>query len=138
MMLVVLSHPLGPDTPNWPGAPNFEMRPFHSISGGDIANTHVLEVYNRQGTHVAAPSHVNPEGATLSDPSPEYFVFERPVVVDLPLTDRQLIRPEDLDAYAGGPNQPGSSPMGLMALRVPSSPRYRKRCDCPTSETSSD
>ena len=63
-MLVVLSHPLGPDTPNWPGAPNFEMRPFHSISGGDIANTHVLEVYNRQGTHVAAPSHVNPETST--------------------------------------------------------------------------
>jgi kynurenine formamidase len=106
MMLVVLSHPLGPDAPNWPGAPNLEMRPFHSMSGGDIANTHVLEVYNHQGTHVDAPSHVNPEGATLSDLSPEYFVFERPLVVDLPLTDRQLIRPEDLDAYAGGPDQP--------------------------------
>ncbi len=27
------------------------------------------------------------------------------MVVDLPLTDRQLIRPEDLDAYTGGPDQ---------------------------------
>lgn len=97
-MYVLMSHPLTLDGPNWPGAPGIALRPVHRIDRGDVANTHVIEVYSHFGTHVDGPYHVNPEGARLSDLALEDFIYERPAVLDLDLDDGQLVREEDIDA----------------------------------------
>jgi kynurenine formamidase len=95
-MYALLSHPVAPDGPNWPGAPGLTLRRLHRIDQGDAANTHVFELYSHYGTHVDGPYHFNPEGARLSELPLETFIYDRPSVFDLSLDDCWLIREEDL------------------------------------------
>lgn len=95
-MFVLLSHTMTLDDPNWPGAPGLTMRPLHQIARGDVANTHVVELYDHYGTHVDGPYHFNPEGARLSDLAIGDFIFERPVVLDVAVGDGELVAPEHL------------------------------------------
>lgn len=95
-MYVLLSHPITLDAPNWPGAPRITVRPLHQIALGDVANTHVVEIYSHYGTHVDGPYHFNPEGARLSQLDMGDFIYSRPAVLDLPLGDNQLVQAADI------------------------------------------
>ena len=95
---VLLSHPVTLDAPNWPGAPGLILRPLHQIARGDVANTHVVEIYSHYGTHVDGPYHFNPHGARLSGLALGDFIYSHPAVLDLALDDNQLIGAADIDA----------------------------------------
>lgn len=99
-MIVRLSHRLNENQPNWPGAPGLTRRRNHTIDGGDIANTHVVEVYTHYGSHCDVPYHFLPNGRTLSELDVEDFTFDRPVLIDVPLTEDELLRPEHLEPHA--------------------------------------
>jgi arylformamidase len=126
-MYALLSHPVAPDGPNWPGAPGVVVRPLHRIDRGDVANTHVVEIYSHYGTHVDAPYHFNPEGARLPELGFEAFIYDRPTVVDLPLDDGRLVRESDFDGIDIDPAT------DLLVIRSgferhrPDRPRYETR-----------
>jgi kynurenine formamidase len=103
-MHVLLSHPVTLDDPNWPGAPGLSIRPVNEIAKGDVANTHVVEIYSHYGTHVDVPYHFNPDGARLSDLGIDDFVFDRPAVLDLPLGEGQLVEARHIDRADADPS----------------------------------
>lgn len=90
-MTVLLSHRLDSHQPNWPGAPGLTCTPCHRMDKGDIANTHVLEIYNHYGSHCDLPYHFQPGGKTIDAVSVEDFVFSTPCVVDVPLGEDELL-----------------------------------------------
>jgi kynurenine formamidase len=101
----LLSHPLAPDTPVYPGTPRPAFTPASRISAGDDANWMVLETNNHAGTHVDGPWHFNPEGRRITDLDPAELVFTRPALIDVPRSDDEVVSGEDLalhaDALAG-------------------------------------
>jgi arylformamidase len=97
---VFLSHPLSMDTPTPPAIPRMELSPFMSLDRGDDANVTLIKVVTHTGTHVDAPRHVTPRGLALSDFQPGELVFDRPVVLDLPLEDDVLVMPSHLEGLA--------------------------------------
>jgi kynurenine formamidase len=95
--LVVLSHPLRPDAPVWPGnPPAASIELTESIATGADANTTTLRLYSHSGTHVDAPWHFNPDGPAAWQLPIEAFVFEAPVLVDVPKADGGFITTDDL------------------------------------------
>jgi len=99
---VFLSHALSRETPTPPAIPKMELSPFLSLEKGDEANVTLLKFATHTGTHVDAPRHVSPRGLALSDFLPGDLVFDRPVVIDLPLEDDVLVMPSHLQGVARG------------------------------------
>ena len=51
------------------------------------------------GTHVDAPSHFDKTGLTISDIPIDRFIYNTPLVVNIPKKKGELILKEDLDIY---------------------------------------
>lgn len=98
--IVLLSHPLGTATPTWRDNPPVAIAPYSRIVDGDVANQHVLTTLNHNGTHVDAPLHFAPGGRSLTDFSPEEWLFSAPRLIDVPRTDDELIDVPDLEPHA--------------------------------------
>jgi arylformamidase len=81
-----ISVPITPDMPVWPGDPAVAMRLASKIEDGDNANVTHLSLSAHTGTHVDAPYHFLPEGATL-DAVPLNIMTGRAFVLDLPDVD---------------------------------------------------
>lgn len=92
---VWLSFPLGISDPRPPAIPTPELLPFMSIEN-DGANVHILRTPNHVGTHVDAPRHVIERGLSITDFQPSEFIFTTPVVVDLKLSDGEVVMPKQL------------------------------------------
>ncbi len=67
MGFVDISMPLGPRTPAYPGDTTFGRREQRSLRQGDDLTLSELTLSAHAGTHVDAPSHFLPDGATVSD-----------------------------------------------------------------------
>lgn len=65
--LIDISMPLNTSTPIWPGSPGFSSRSHLSLDSGDIANATQLGLDAHCGTHVDAPRHFVPTGATIDE-----------------------------------------------------------------------
>lgn len=65
--LVDISMPLNASTPTWPGSPGFSARSHLSLASGDVANATLLGLDAHCGTHVDAPRHFVPSGATIDE-----------------------------------------------------------------------
>jgi kynurenine formamidase len=96
---IFLGYPITVDSPNPPAIPRVEITPLYSLIKGDNANVSVLRLANHTGTHVDAPAHVVKGALKVSEFAPEEFLFERPVVVDLPLADREIVQPVHLEPH---------------------------------------
>ncbi len=94
--IVLLSHVLSTDSPVYEGNPPLKIAPCASFDKGDKCNTYLLELFNHNGTHLDAPNHFNPSGRAIADLPPRSFIFERPVLVDVPKGDAELISQADL------------------------------------------
>jgi arylformamidase len=97
----LLSHPLTADAPVWPGNPSAASADLHqAIERGDDVNTTHLELFSHSGSHVDAPWHFNPDGPRAADLPVEAFVFDRPVVVEIPKPDGGFVTADDLEPHA--------------------------------------
>lgn len=78
-MLVDLTLPLEEDMPTFPGHPTFtsEQRGSHDDGG---AVSHYFSMTTHQGTHVDAPAHFIPGGATIDEVAPSRLVGPTRVV----------------------------------------------------------
>lgn len=94
-----LSFLLSVDTPVFPGSPSVEVRAFSSLSRGDCSNTFSISFYNHTGTHMDAPRHFYNDGKAITDFRFSEFVYENPIVVNIPKQDSELIMKSDLLKY---------------------------------------
>jgi kynurenine formamidase len=94
----LLSHPLSPSTPTYPGTPGVSIEPASRIERGDVSNWFVVTMQNHAATHVDGPWHFNPHGRRITDIDPSEFLFRRPVVIDIPKGDDEAVTGEDLAA----------------------------------------
>ena len=93
---VILGYPLLVDSPHPPAIPPMEISPLYRLTNGDAANVSILRLANHTGTHVDAPAHVIEDGLSITESKAEEFLFDHPVVVDLPLGDGAVVEPSHL------------------------------------------
>lgn len=65
MAIIDISLPLGPDTPLYPGDPPARVERLSEACGGDTYALSRLTLGSHAGTHVDAPAHFLPGGATV-------------------------------------------------------------------------
>ena len=98
-MYTKLSYDLSNDTPIPAGLPPVRIEQISDIELGDVSNLFKLQVCNHCGTHIDGPWHFNPRGKKISDFPIEYFFFDRPMIVDIPKGDSELVMAEDLTPF---------------------------------------
>ena len=105
-MYKLLSYSLSADIPLADpivASPRYEA--VQSIARGDLVNLFRLTMFNHCGTHIDSPNHFDGTGKKLADFPIEHFVFEAPLVLDIPKEDQGLITEKDCrDALAGRTN----------------------------------
>lgn len=94
-----LSHPLNVADSGFPGEPTLRIEKSTRIADGDAYNSSILHLFNHFGTHYDAPAHFNPNGPTISELPIEHFIYEHPLLIDLPKGEASLIEPADLAPY---------------------------------------
>lgn len=95
---VWLSFPLGLDDPRPPAIPPPTLNDLYTIEN-DGANVQTLHVASHTGTHVDAPLHVCADGLNILDFTPADLTFTRPVIIDMPVGDCAVVRPEQLEPW---------------------------------------
>ncbi|BBD07509.1 cyclase family protein [Desulfovibrio ferrophilus] len=93
--IIDLSHPMQNGMPIYPGteAPNFEQAT--TIQANGYAEKR-LTLFSHTGTHLDAPAHMLPQGASLSDLPPDRFMGPGCI---LDLRGMKEALPSDLEAY---------------------------------------
>ena len=93
---IFLSHPLSNDTPLYGGANDINLKQNTFIRNGDTANSLTLSFPNHAGTHVDVPYHFFENGKKLTDYDASYWIFYKPILVDVPGDDGYLVRYDDV------------------------------------------
>ena len=99
-MRKLVSWPIDTAAPGWPGNPTFTFDQFSRIADGDSANTFVLHLYNHFGTHMDAPNHFNDKGARMYTFPIDTFLFDHPLLLDIPKQGGEKVTAADLAAHA--------------------------------------
>jgi kynurenine formamidase len=98
--LVVLSHPLRPDAPVYPGnPPAAAIEPHHRIAAGESNNSTKLALFSHSGTHVDTPWHFNDAGPRAAELPITAFVFDAPRIVDVPTGAGSFIEQAALEPH---------------------------------------
>lgn len=61
------------------------ITPDKSIESGDRNNTLTIKMNNHIGTHIDFPNHCISDGKTINDFPPDWFVFDKIFICDIPL-----------------------------------------------------
>ena len=91
-----LSYTLNVRDHAFPGAPTMRIEPFESMQKGDRLNTYNETLFNHFGTHMDGPNHFNGQGRQLYELELSTFIFEKPLLVDIPKGRGELVEPEEL------------------------------------------
>ena len=83
----------------FPGAPTMHIQPFESMEKGDLLNTYQVTLFNHFGTHMDGPNHFNGNGRQLYEMELSRFIFERPLLIDIPKGEGEKVLAEDLLPY---------------------------------------
>ncbi len=94
-----ISYTLNTKDRAFPGAPTMHIEPFESMKKGDILNTYQVTLFNHFGTHMDGPNHFNGNGKQLYELELSRFIFERPLLVDIPKGEGEKVLAEDLLPY---------------------------------------
>lgn len=73
--------------------------PKTRMDKGDKNNVSILKMSTHNGTHVDTPFHVDPDGLTITDLKISDFIFEKPVLIEIPKDDLGKITDKDLKKY---------------------------------------
>ncbi len=93
-----LSHVTSDETPAYGGGSAFSTIPVKQMCCGDSCNTVELSLSNHIGSHVDAPRHFIAEAKTVEDYSVFDWIFEKPLLIDIPSDCVGIIEPEHLDS----------------------------------------
>ena len=86
-----LSYTLNTRDHAFPGAPTLRLEPFESMKKGDRLNTYNVTLFNHFGTHMDGPNHFYGRGKQLYELELSTFIFERPLLVDIPKGAGELV-----------------------------------------------
>jgi kynurenine formamidase len=92
-----LSRPIETGMPTYPGDPEVTLAPDATHAADGYA-TSELRTGTHAGTHVDAPRHTLPDGATVDEAGPGRFAFDARLVDLRPLEPREPITAEALSA----------------------------------------
>ncbi len=92
--LIDLSVPLHPALPLWPGSKPVHIERVMDLANGDAANVSQLYIDVHSGTHIDAPLHFLPNGATTEDIPLDKFIGPCWVA---DFTGKKRITAEDLE-----------------------------------------
>jgi kynurenine formamidase len=95
----LLSHALSVSTPTPGGRPPLRIETDESLDQGLPGNTCYYTAWNHAGTHVDAPAHMLAGGRTILEVCINDLIYDRPLIVDVPKEDDQLVTPADLRSY---------------------------------------
>ena len=94
--LVWLSHTTSVKTPAYGGGYDFEVIEKKQIKCGDSCNTVELRLSNHIGSHVDAPIHFIEDGKTISDYDPHEWIFDKPIIIDIKVSEAEIIEADHL------------------------------------------
>lgn len=94
-----LSYPLNIADPGFPGEPTLSIEPSSSIDRGDMYNSAVVHLFNHFGTHFDAPKHFNQQGPSITELPLAYFIYSRPLLIDIPSQPGRLLLAEDFAPF---------------------------------------
>ncbi len=97
-----LSHITSNETPAYGGSSAFSSTPVKQMCCGDSCNTVELSLSNHIGSHVDAPRHFIADARTITDYSVTDWIFEKPLLIDIPPEQAQVIEPDHLDSVMPG------------------------------------
>lgn len=97
-MLVELSYKLDENMPVYPGSPTNRFEPETRMDRGDLNNTTTIVHFLHNGSHVDAPYHFYNQGAAIDEIPIDRFIFEKPLLVNVPLPKSGLIGRDALEA----------------------------------------
>ena len=95
-MYKLLSHTLRQDTPAPGGRRALDVAIDESLAQGHVGNTFYFTTWNHAGTHVDPPAHMLPNGVPITVLAATDLVFLRPLVLDVPKDDDELVTATDL------------------------------------------
>lgn len=98
-MYQLLSYPLKKGDPTWPGNPTLDITQHKTIETGASANTCTIHLFDHYGTHFDAPFHFNPKGPAIASLPLDRFLFDSPLLLDIPKLAGEKLEPEDLIPY---------------------------------------
>ena len=80
---IFLSYTLSNETPLYGNEGTIKFTKDRSISKGDSCNTMHWYLPNHSGTHIDAPKHFDPNGKSISDYSPDFWIFNKIEMIDI-------------------------------------------------------
>ncbi|HEY8542235.1 MAG TPA: cyclase family protein [Pseudothermotoga sp.] len=111
-MYVELSNILHSSIPNYPDSLPERLESILSQERGDVSNTSVLHHYTHNGTHVDAPYHFDSKGKRIHEIALENFVYEHPLLINLPKGPQQKISVTEIK------DTPGIDSADLLMFRT--------------------
>ncbi len=99
-MYKLLSYPICKNMPTWPGSSSVDLTPNSSIDKGDVAYTYTIHLFNHYGTHFDAPLHFNKNGLPISELPLNTFIYNSPLLIDIPKQPGEKVEPADLEIFA--------------------------------------
>lgn len=96
MRYIRLSHALEENSPVHIGLKKLEIIPNSQITEGGSYNSYIISLENHCGTHIDAPGHFIDEGRIITDYGPNELIFKKPLILELPKKEREVIRLEEI------------------------------------------
>jgi arylformamidase len=115
---ILLSHVLEFDTPAAGGRRALSIEADESVERGDPGTTFRFTAWNHAGSHADAPAHMVIGGARIADLPLEAFVFDRPLLLDVPRGPSELVGSAEL-----APHRRSIARCDLLLLRTGSGSR---------------
>ena len=100
MQYKLMSYKLTGDMPTWPGVDKIKTEQKGFVSKGDSCNEWQYTLRNHVGTHMDAPNHHMEDGYKIGDLPMDRFIYDKPLVLDIPKGFYEKITKADLEPYA--------------------------------------
>jgi len=100
MVYKLLSYKLKDNERGYGGAKVLSVVKEKDIARGDSCNTSLVTMSTHAGTHLDAQRHFFAKGVSLDQYAAKDFLFFRPVAIDCPKKENEMVEVGDLKAYA--------------------------------------
>jgi arylformamidase len=98
-MYLELSYVIKKSDPIYPNNPPESLEPVLRQDNGDICNVSMIHHFTHNGTHLDTPFHHDPKGEKIETIPLEKFIYEHPVLLNIPKNYCEEITDGDLRKY---------------------------------------
>lgn len=95
-MYLELSYVLDKDLPNYLESQKESLEPLLRQKNGNVSNTSMIHHFTHNGTHLDTPFHFDSEGKKIQELPIEDFIYENPVLLNIPKKYSDDITLDDL------------------------------------------